>query len=107
MNIQIANRHDSGTNGIKPYIESGLETLAEKYEIMSAEVVLDQEGRSNKQYTAEIILHIKGSRVIAKEASEEIGKSVDLAIKALDKQLKKHKETHYSSQELRRQSLPK
>ncbi len=107
MNIKIADRHESGTNGIRAYIETELQTLAEKYEILDADVILDQEGHTHSQYTAEIIVHVKGTKLLAKEVSEEIGKSVDLAVKTLDKQLKKHKETHYSSLELKRHAVAK
>jgi ribosomal subunit interface protein len=107
MKIQISNRHDSANTTIKGFIEAGLSSLAEKYEIMGADVVLDQEGRTNKQYSAEIILHVKGSQIHTKEKSEEIGKSVDLAMKTLEKQLQKHKETHYSSHEIRRHTITK
>jgi ribosomal subunit interface protein len=93
MNIKIANRHESGTNGIRGYIES--------------DVILDKDGHTGKEFTAEVILHLKGAKLLAKESSEEIGKSVDLAVKTLDKQLKKHKETHYSSQELKRHAVTK
>lgn len=107
MNIKIANRHESGTNGIRGYIESELDTLAQKYEILDADVILDKDGHQDKEFTAEVILHLKGTKLLAKESSEEIGKSVDLAMKTLDKQLKKHKETHYSSQELKRHAIAK
>ena len=107
MNIKVVDRHDSGTNGIRIYIESELNTLAEKYEILDADVILDQDGHTHKEYTAEIIVHVKGAKLLAKEVSDEIGKSVDLAVKTLDKQLKKHKETHYSSLELKRNAIAK
>ncbi len=107
MNIKIANRHESGTNGIRTYIESELNTLAEKYEILDADVILDKDGHTGREFTAEIILHVKGSKILAKESSEEIGKSVDLAIKTLEKQLKKHKETHYASLDLKRNVVEK
>lgn len=107
MNIKIADRHESGTNGIRTYIETELQTLADKYEILDADVILDKDGHTGREFTAEIILHVKGSKILAKEVSEEIGKSVDLAVKTLDKQLKKHKETHFSSLELKRHAVAK
>ncbi len=107
MNINIANRHESGTNGIRTYIETELNSLGEKYEILDAHVILDQDGHTHLEYVAEIILHVKGAKLLAKEVSDEIGKSVDMAIKTLDKQLKKHKETHFASQELKRHVVAK
>src|SRR5688572_13047733 len=102
MKINIANRHDSANGNIKQYIETGLALLSEKYEILSADVILDQEGHIGKQFSADITLHVKGSALHTKEVTEEAGTSVDLALKTLEKRLKKFKETHYSSFEPRR-----
>ena len=102
MNIQISNRHASADGQIKTFVENELMTLENKYEILGADVVLDHEGHGNIKYSAEINLKVKGSTIHAKESSEEIGKSIDLAIKTLEKRLQKHKDTHYASIELKR-----
>lgn len=107
MKINISNRHASANGNIKQYIESGLGTLSEKYEILGADVILDQEGHIGKQFSADITLHIKGSVLHTKEVTEEVGTSVDLALKTLEKRLKKFKETHYSSFEPRRNAVEK
>src|SRR5947209_4540734 len=97
MNIQISNRHASADGEIKTFVESELAILEDKYNILGADVILDHEGHGNVKYSAEINVKVKGSMIHAKESSEEIGKSIDLAIKTLEKRLKKHKDTHYSS----------
>ena len=107
MNINIANRHASANGNIKQYIESGLANLSEKYEILGADVILDQEGHVGRQFSADITLHIKGSVLHTKEVTEEVGTSVDLALKTLEKRLKKFKETHNASLESRRNSIAK
>lgn len=107
MKINIANRHDSANGNIKQYIESGLANLSDKYEILSADVILDQEGHTGRQFSADITLHVKGSVLHTKEVTEEAGTSVDLALKTLEKRLKKFKETHYSSFEPRRNAIAK
>ena len=107
MMINISNRHDSANGNIKQYIEAGLAELSEKYDILSADVELDHEGHIGKQFSADIKLHIRGSVLQATETSDEIGKSVDLAFKTLEKRLKKFKETHYSSFEPRRHAIGK
>lgn len=110
MKINISNRHESANGNIKQYIEAGLANLSDKYEILGADVILDQEGHIGKQFTADIKLHVRGSRgavLQAKETSDEIGKSVDLVFKTLEKRLKKFKETHYSSLEPRRRTVEK
>lgn len=107
MKINIYNRHESANGNIKQYIETGLANLSDKFEILGADVILDQEGHIGKQFTADIKLHVRGSVLQAKETSDEIGKSVDLVFKTLEKRLKKFKETHYSSLEPRRRTVEK
>ena len=107
MNIQIANRHESATGHIRPFVEAELAMLEGKYEILGADVILDHEGHSNIQYSAEINLKVRGTMLHAKESSEDIGKSVDLVVKSLEKQLKKHRDTHTASKELKRKALEK
>src|SRR5437764_1833523 len=97
MQIQISNRHTSADGDIRVFVENELATLEQKYNILGADVILDHEGHGNVKYSAEINVKVKGSLIHAKESSEEIGKSVDLAIKTLEKRLQKHKDTHYSS----------
>ena len=99
MNIQISNRHESANGDIKTFVETELAQLESKYEILGAEVILDHEGRGNISYSAEINLKIKGLTLHAKESSEEIGKSIDLAVKTLEKQLQKHKDLSHVSKE--------
>jgi putative sigma-54 modulation protein len=107
MNIQISNRHESADGQIKTFVESELAILQNKYEILGADVILDHEGHANVQYSAEINLKVKGTTLHAKESSEDVGKSIDLVVKTLEKQLKKHKDTHYASKELKRKAIEK
>lgn len=99
MNIQISNRHESATGHIRPFVEAELERLEHKYEIIGADVILDHEGHGNISYSAEINLRIKGTVLHAKESSEDIGKSIDLVVKTLEKQLQKHKDLSHVSKE--------
>jgi ribosomal subunit interface protein len=102
MNIHYVNRHDSAHGDIKTYIETELGFLADKYEIADADVILDRDGHTDRHFTAEIKLHVKGGVLHCKETSDEIGKSIDIAVKTMEGQLKKHKETHFTSHEIRR-----
>ncbi len=99
MKIQISNRHETAHPNVKGIIETELGDLATRYEIIGADVILDHEGHSVPQVSAEINLKIKGSVLVAKEKSDKIEKSIDLAVRSLEKQLKRHKEIHFSSQE--------
>jgi len=99
MNIQIANRHEIGHRSYQTVCRS--RTGDPGREIMKfsvADVVLDHEGHTNIQYSAEINLKVRGTMLHAKETSEDIGKSVDLVVKSLEKQLKKHRDSHTASE---------
>jgi len=107
MNIQIANRHESATGQIKTFVESELAKLEDKYEILSADVILDHEGHANVQYSAEINLKVRDKTLHAKESSEDISKSIDLVVKTLEKQLKKHHDLHIAAREHDRKLMEK
>lgn len=98
MKIQISNRHETAHPQIKTMIEQELDTLGTRYEILGAEVILDHEGKNGMTtMSAEINLKVRGQVLTAMEKSEKVEKSIDLAMRSLEKQLKRHKETHYSS----------
>ncbi|MEI8135064.1 MAG: ribosome-associated translation inhibitor RaiA [bacterium] len=107
MNIQISNRHASAEPEMKQHVEDGLQSLEGKYEILGAEVILDHEGHAKLSYNAEINLKVKGALLHAKESSDTISKAFDSSVKVLESQLKKHKDTHYSSIELKRKAIKK
>jgi len=94
MQIQIAVRHDTADGRIKRFVESELTRIEQKYHPLSAEVVIDHEGASAQIKTVEINVKIPGERLHVKESSEDINKSLDLAIKIIEKQLQKHKDLH-------------
>lgn len=102
MNIQIAIRHEAASSDIKPFVEEEIKRLVEKYDILKADVVLDQEGTNGYLKVAEIILKVRGEVITARESSDEMKKSIDLAIKKLDPQLHKYKDTHLKPTNLNR-----
>lgn len=104
MHIQVAVRHEASGHGIQSFVESELRRLEAKYEILSAEVIIDQDGPTGTFKKAEIILKVKGNVLVASETSDDIHKSIDLAVKKLDAQLHKHKELYTHPTSLKRQS---
>jgi ribosomal subunit interface protein len=104
MHIQVTARHETTeASRIRTFVEEELGKLDGKYDVISAEVILDQEGQTNYIKTAEINLKVRGAVLHAKESSEEIHKSIDAAIHVLEGQLKKHKELHLKPTSLKRQ----
>jgi ribosomal subunit interface protein len=94
MKVQVAIRHESADGKIKAFVEEELERLNKKYRPDSAEVVIDHEGPSGYIKTVEIKVYIPGETFHTKENSDDIHKSLDMAIKAIEKQLQRHKELH-------------
>jgi ribosomal subunit interface protein len=104
MHIQLTVRHEASPTRIRAFVETELERLADKFDVQSAEVIIDQEGQTNHVKTAEINLKVRGGVLHAKESSDEIHKSIDAAVRVLDGQLHKYKDLHLKTTGLRRQS---
>ena len=94
MNIQVAVRHDTTDGRIKRFVEEEFARIKEKYSPISADVVIDHEGPNGHLKTAEINVKVPGELLHVKESSDDVNKSIDMAIKVIEKQLKKHKELH-------------
>lgn len=104
MNIQVTVRHDTSGGGIKIFVEEELARLEAKYsDIISADVIIDHEGTNGYLKTVDINLKVPGTVLHTKEAAEEVKKAIDLAIKELDKMMRKYKDTHLKTNNLRRQ----
>lgn len=90
MNIQITSRRSKVSKQTQDYIKSELKNL-EKFnnQMTSSHVILDSE-HINK--IVEIIISVQGSTVNAKAKSDNLGKSVDLALQKITRQLKKFKQ---------------
>ena len=100
MNIQITSRHSKVSQETKDYLNTELKNLEKFYDKMSSShVILDTE-HINK--IVEIIINVQGSTVNAKAKSDNLGKSVYMALQKITRQLKKfnqkmknHKNVNY------------
>ncbi|MGD9202410.1 MAG: ribosome-associated translation inhibitor RaiA [Chitinispirillia bacterium] len=88
MNIQITSRHSKVSRETHRYLKKELTNL-EKFcdRITSCHVKLDNE-HVNK--VVEINFSIQGNTINAKAKSDNLGKSIDLAIQKIKRQLKKN-----------------
>ena len=101
MHIQVAIRHESINGGIHEFVKLELAKIEAKYSPLSADVVLDHEA-GGKVKIAEITLKVKGDIIVVREVSDDIRKSLDMAVKTLEHRLQRHKETHVKTGPLRR-----
>jgi len=90
MEITVTFRHLESTDALRDYAREKVSRI-KKYVGTPAEaaVVLSLEKR---RHTAEITLNIDGITINAKEVTEDMYSSIDLAVDKLERQVKKHKE---------------
>ncbi len=90
MKLHITARHFKLTDALRTFAETEVARL-EKYHdgIIESEVILSAEKLTQ---VAEILLKVYGQRLTATEKSENIQKSITLAVDKLERQLKKYKE---------------
>ena len=104
MNIQITSRHSKVSKQTQDYLKSELINL-EKFNdrMTSSHVILDSE-HINK--IVEIIINVQGSTVNAKAKSDNLGKSVDLALQKITRQLKKFKQKIKNHKKINIKDIP-
>jgi len=90
MKLSFTARHFKAPERLKDYAEKKVKRLEKYYDgILDCEVVLDYE---KLLQVAEIIVRVYGTRLTVVEKSDDIFKSIDLAVDKMERQLKKYKE---------------
>ncbi len=90
MNIAITTRGYKAPGRLKSYITEKLKRLdrfAEK--ILSIEAILSYE---NIDQVVEFQLRLNNKKIVVKERSDDVFKSIDLAVDSLERQITKFKE---------------
>jgi len=90
MRITFTARHFRPSDRLKEYAHDEVLTLKKYYDgILDIEIVLDY---IKQQQVAELIAKVYGTKLTVVEKSEDMYKSIDLAVEKLGRQLKKYKE---------------
>jgi len=94
MNIEITSRHYDASPKVREYVNDEMRKL-EKFDhlISSCKVILE---KSKEGETVEITIHVSGKDLVCSESSDDIIKSIDLAVDNMERQLKKFKEKRYA-----------
>jgi putative sigma-54 modulation protein len=95
MNVNIQSVHFDADDKLKDFTIKKLSKLTTFYDkIIDSDVVLslDQNGAAVKDKVALIKINIPGTQLVAKETSKVFEESIDNAVDALRRQLKKSKE---------------
>ncbi len=92
MNVQVTARRFKAHESLKDYAIKEVKRL-EKFNdgIHKADVILSYERAYDSVKTAEIVLHMNGNSLLAKESTDDFKKSIDLAVVKLERQLGKLK----------------
>lgn len=92
MEIQFTARRFKARNEVRDHAVDAVKKLGRFYDgIVSADVILSYERRTNSVKTAEVNLRVHGSILSAKEKSGDYYKSIDAAVSKLGIQLGKYK----------------
>ena len=94
MNVEITSRHYDASPKVKEYVNEELKKL-EIFDhlITSCKVILE---KSKEGELVEISIHVSGKDLVSSDSSDDIIKSIDLAVDKIERQLKKFKEKRYS-----------
>jgi putative sigma-54 modulation protein len=98
VDVKIHSVHFDADKKLLNFIEERVNKLTKFYDhIIDAEVILKiEKGATPENKVAEIRLSIPGNDAFSKKISKSFEESVDLAIEALRRQIKKHKEKERS-----------
>ncbi len=94
MNIELTSRHYEASAKVREYAREELEKL-NKYDhfVSSCRVILE---KSKEGEVVEIYIHVSGKDLVCSESSDDIIKSIDLAVENMARQLRRFKEKRYA-----------
>lgn len=94
MNVNIQSVHFKADRKLEDFINEKVEKLANMHDgVIGSEVMLKIENTDKPENkVAEIRLMVRGDDLFAKKQSKTFEEATDIAVDALRKQLKKHKE---------------
>ncbi len=95
MEVELTSRHYEVSDRVKKYVNDEVNKLEKIHgKIVSCKVILD---KSKEGEMAEINLHVSGKDFVISETSDDIIKSIDLAVAKMERQLKRFKGKRYSN----------
>ena len=89
MNIEFTSRHFNAPNNLKNYAVSEVQKINKVYDrAIQCQILLFHE---NNQFTTELNLSIPSHKLNVKESTNNITKSIDLAVAKMIDRVKKNK----------------
>jgi ribosomal subunit interface protein len=105
MTPRIQIRHEAAKDRVRETILAEFDRLIDKFEMTSADCIVDHEGPAGYVKTVEINIHVPNEVIAVKESSDEVHKSVYAAFDVLEKRLQKYKETYLRPGQLIRHNI--
>lgn len=94
MKIELTTRHYEVSDRIRSHVMSEVEKLEKFHDrIVNCKVILEKSKGGEK---VEIKLHVSGKDMYTSDISDEMIKSVDVAVQRMGRQLKKFKGKRYA-----------
>lgn len=107
MRINITARHYKASDKLKAFAETEVRRLKKYYDgIIDCDIILDYEKAVNSLQIAEIAVKVYGQRLVVREKSEDIYKSIGAAVDKLERQIKKYKEKRHGHKHEKTVSSP-
>ena len=95
MRVNFTARHYKPSKRLKEYAQNEVKRLEKVYDgIVDCDIVLDYQ---KEIQIAEILINVYGSKLKVSEKTDDIYKSIDLAVQKLERQLIKYKEKHFQN----------
>ncbi|MCP4723529.1 MAG: ribosome-associated translation inhibitor RaiA [bacterium] len=89
MRINITARHFKASDKLKQFIDNEINKLTKYYKgIIDCEVILSY---IKNEQSAEIFLNVRGQTLTTTVSSDDMFRSIDSAVKKLERQLRKYK----------------
>ncbi len=93
MRISFTARHYKAPDKLKEHAQNEVRRLKKYYDgIIECDIILDYEKKSNSIQIAEITIKVYGQKIVVREKSEDIYKSINKAVDKLERQVIKYKE---------------
>ncbi len=90
MRINFTARHFKPSERLKQHAHDEVKRLKKYYSgILNCDIILDYQKQTQ---IAEVVLHVYGTKLAVREKSEDMYKSINLAVDKSERQLKKYKE---------------
>ena len=95
MNININSVHFDADKKLEGFIEKKVSKIVDRHDdVIGVDVFLKLDnGQNSENKITEIKVDVKGKDIFVKKQSNSFEDAADMAVEALRRQLKKHKET--------------